>query len=150
MNINEDFDEIIDYARMWDWAPEWLLAKEIYSRFPNSYSILTPFAYSYLEQFIRATTHEYGDWPFDKEGNPKRYTVGYNLVRLAIEENADKPDYVELLEQAKQYFNNGDIRLKGERRNNVSHGIVHPDKWTKENFEELIHYLATISKFSQF
>lgn len=150
MNIDKDFDEIINYARMWDWAPEWLQVKDIYKKFPNSYSILTPFAYSYLEQFIRATTHEYGDRPFDIDGNPKRYTIGYNLVKLAIEENADKPNYIELLEQAKQYFNKGDLRLQGERRNNVQHGIVHPDHWEQENFEKLIHYIATISKFSMF
>ena len=48
VSVFEDFDEVMDYAHFWNWAPDWSVAKEIYRKFPDSYSILTPFAYSYL------------------------------------------------------------------------------------------------------
>lgn len=41
-----DFDEICDYAHMWNWAPDWYMVKQIYTTFPDSYSVLTPFAYT--------------------------------------------------------------------------------------------------------
>lgn len=59
MSVFDDFDLILDYAHMWNWAPDWYLAQSIYKKFPESYSILTPFAYSYLEEMIRTTTSDY-------------------------------------------------------------------------------------------
>ncbi len=53
MNIKNDFQEILDYAHYWNWAPDWLIVKEIYEKIPESYSVLTPFAYAYLEELIQ-------------------------------------------------------------------------------------------------
>lgn len=44
MNINNDFKEILNYAHMWNWAPDIDLMQEIYNNYNDSYSILTPFA----------------------------------------------------------------------------------------------------------
>lgn len=60
MSISKDFDKIFDHAHFWNWAPDWYMLKQIYTAFPDSYSILTPFAYTYLEELIRSTTSEYG------------------------------------------------------------------------------------------
>lgn len=49
MDIIKDFQEISDYAHYWNWAPDWLVVKNIYEKIPESYSVLTPFAYAYLE-----------------------------------------------------------------------------------------------------
>ena len=32
MSIEKDFDEILDYAHFWHWAPDWALVKEIYEK----------------------------------------------------------------------------------------------------------------------
>ena len=72
MNIKNDFQEILDYAHYWNWAPDWLIVKEIYEKIPESYSVLTPFAYAYLEELIRSTTSEYGRELLDEKGNQKR------------------------------------------------------------------------------
>ena len=32
MNIKNDFQEILDYAHYWNWAPDWLIVKEIYEK----------------------------------------------------------------------------------------------------------------------
>lgn len=60
MNINDDFIEICKYAHMWNWVPDWDIVQQIYKTYPDSYSILTPFVYTYLEELIRSTTSEYG------------------------------------------------------------------------------------------
>jgi len=83
-----DFDEICDYAHMWNWAPDWNMVKQIYTAFPDSYSILTPFAYNYLEELIRSTTSEYGIPLLDREGKKNNIKVGLKLVNLAIKENS--------------------------------------------------------------
>lgn len=72
MNITNDFQEILYYAHYWNWAPDWLVVKNIYEKIPESYSVLTPFAYAYLEELIRSTTSEYGRELLDENGNPKR------------------------------------------------------------------------------
>ena len=46
MSVFDDFETILDYAHMWNWAPDWNVVKDIYLRIPESYSVLTPFAYS--------------------------------------------------------------------------------------------------------
>ena len=86
MNINDDFKEILDYAHNWNWVPDWEIVKEIYQNVPNSYSVLTPFAYSYLEELIRSTTTQYGREFLDEKGKPKRRKVGLGLLKLAKEE----------------------------------------------------------------
>jgi hypothetical protein len=49
MNIEDELDEIVKYSHFWNWAPDWNVLKEVYKSFPDSYSLLTPFAYTYLE-----------------------------------------------------------------------------------------------------
>jgi hypothetical protein len=104
MSVFDDFDLILDYAHMWNWVPDWYLAQSIYKKFPESYSILTPFAYSYLEEMIRTTTSDYELPLFDRDKQPVKVSVGMALIALAIKENQNNPDYVALLEQAKRHF----------------------------------------------
>ena len=105
MSVFDDSDLILDYAHMWNWVPDWYLAQSIYKKFPESYSILTPFAYSYLEEMIRTTTSDYELPLFDRDKQPVKVSVGMALIALAIKENQNNPDYVALLEQAKRHFN---------------------------------------------
>lgn len=146
-----DFDEICDYAHMWNWAPDWYMVKQIYTTFPDSYSVLTPFAYTYLEELIRSTTSEYGVPLLDREGKKNNIKVGLKLVNLAIKENSQNQEYVELLENAKKYFKyNYDDPHEENGRNKVLHGHLHPRFWRKEDFEKLIHDIAKMSHFAGF
>lgn len=149
MNIDNDFDEIIKYAHFWNWLPDWDIVKKIYKEFPDSYSILTPFAYSYLEELIRSTTSEYGKSLIDKNGNMMKKKVGIQLIKIAIKEN-DNQDLISLLREYKKYFRVAQITDSGDNRNSVDHGFIHPISWTKESFEQLIHDIARISKFARF
>lgn len=150
MNINDDFNEILAYAHWRNWAPDIVLIKEIYSQFEDSYSILTPFAYCYLEELIRTTTSEYGRELLDKNGNPKKRKLGISLINLAQEENKDNIEYVELLQDIKDYFKTSTPLDSGNNRNSVNHGYMHSAFWTKESFEKLIHDIARLSKYSNF
>ena len=62
----EDRTEIIKHSHFWNWSPDWNVLFKIYDKFPDSYSVLTPFAYAYLEELIRSTTKEYGIKLYDK------------------------------------------------------------------------------------
>lgn len=105
MSINDDFTEIMNYAHYWNWLPDWIVVQEVYQAFPNSYSVLTPFAYSYLEELIRSTTSEYGIEIFDESGKPKNRKVGIRLINLAIDENKTRnQELVLLLEKMKSYY----------------------------------------------
>ena len=150
MNIDDDFKETMDYAHIWNWSPDWAVVQEVYQTFPNSFSVLTSFAYSYLEELIRSTTSEYGIQILDDSGKPKRRKVGISLINLAISENSRNPDYVALLEKTKSYFLFSNPIDKGENRNNVVHGYMHPRFWDKESFERLLHDIAILSKYSKF
>ena len=150
MSINDDFREIMDYAHFWNWLPDWGVVQEVYQSFPNSYSVLTPFAYSYLEELIRSTTSEYGIEVLDALGKPKRRKVGIGLINFAISENSSNQDYIELLEKAKAYFSPSKPTDVGDNRNNVVHGYIHPRFWDKESFERLLHDIASLSKCSKF
>ena len=150
MSIQEDFNEIIKYAHFWNWSPDWQVVKEIYHLKPESYSVLTPFAYTYLEEMIRSTTTEYGLPPFDRNGQRNRFKTGIYLINLAINENKSNQEYVKLLEKAKKYFTYTNKKIDENGRNNVMHGHIHPRFWYKEDFEELIHFIALLSKHSQF
>ena len=77
---------------MWNWAPDWHMVKQIYNTFPDSYSILTPFAYTYLEELIRSTTSEYGIPLLDREGKKNNIKVGLKLVNLTIKENSENQE----------------------------------------------------------
>lgn len=146
-----DFDEICEYAHMWNWSPDCHMVKQIYSAFPDSYSILTPFAYTYLEELIRSTTSKYGIPLLDREGKKNNIKVGLKLVNLAIKENPENQEYVELLEKAKKYFKyDYDDSHEENGRNKVLHGHLHPRFWSKEDFEKLIHDIAELSPFAGF
>ena len=77
----------------------------------------------------------------------KRYTVGTELINLAIEENSENKELVDLLEEYRKYFKSSTIFDEGDNRNSVSHGYTHPILWTKENFEELVKDIARLSDF---
>lgn len=151
MFLIADFDEICDYAHMWNWAPNWYMVKQIYTAFPDSYSVLTPFAYTYLEELIRSTTSEYGVPLLDREGKKNSIKVGLKLVNLAIKENSENQEYVELLEKVKKHFKYDYNDPQEENgRNKVLHGHLHPRFWSKEDFEKLIHDIAEMSQFAGF
>lgn len=151
MSVFDNFETILDYAHFWNWVPDWNVVKDIYSSIPESYSVLTPFAFTYLEEMIRSTTSEYGMPFFDREGKPNNFKRGKKLINLAIAENADKKEYVELLNKAKKYFMYVSDDLHNENgRNNVLHGHLHPRFWSKEAFEQLIHDIAELSPFAGF
>ena len=150
MNINNDFKEILDNAHTWNWAPDISLMQEIYNKYDNSYSILTPFAYSYLEELIRSTTSEYGRELLDKDGNPKKRKLGISLIKLAQEENKENTEYIKLLDEIKEYYKQSTPLDSGDNRNSVDHGYMHPRFWTQESFEKLIHDIARLSKYSKF
>lgn len=150
MNINDDFKEILDYAHMWNWAPDISLMQEIYNKFDNSYSILTPFAYCYLEELIRTTTSEYGREFLDKDGKPKMRKLGIALIKLAQDENKNNIEYIKLLDEIKEYYKQSTPLDSGNNRNSVDHGYMYPRFWTQESFEKLIHDIARLSKYSKF
>lgn len=150
MNITNDFQEILYYAHYWNWAPDWLVVKNIYEKIPESYSVLTSFAYAYLEELIRSTTSEYGRELLDENGNPKRRKVGLGLIKLAKEENNKNLEYIEKLDEFEKYFENSTDLDSGDNRNSVNHGYMHPRFWTQESFESLIHDIAIMSKYSRF
>ena len=150
MNINEDFNKIVSYTHAWHWCSDWDILQKIYNAFPESYSVLTPFAYSYLEEAIRSTTSEYGIEILDKNGNPKRRKVGLALIQLAQQENNDNIVYVKLLDELKKYFKESSSSDNGNNRNSVIHGYMHPINWKKESFENLIHDIARLSTYVGF
>lgn len=150
MSIFDDFEEIWNYSHYWNWAPDWLIVKEIYEKIPTSYSVLIPFAYSYFEEMIRTTTSEYSLPLVDHNRRPVKVKVGMALIKLAIEENKGNAEYVSLLEKAKSYFTYTEVSNDENGRNNVMHGRLHPRFWRQEDFEELIHNIAEMSKYARF
>ena len=151
MNVNDAFEEIMQHSHFWNWSPDWQVVKEIYDAFPNSYSVLSPFAYSYLEELIRSTTSEYGVEILDENGKPKKRRVGIRLINFAIEQNQDKsPEFIGLLEEMKEYFSPSKRTDEGDNRNSVAHGYMHPRFWNKESFENLIFDIAKLSKYAGF
>lgn len=103
-----------------------------------------------LEEMIRTTTSDYELPLFDRDKQPVKVSVGMALIALAIKENQNNPDYVALLEQAKRHFKYTQISIDENGRNSVMHGRIHPRFWTKESFEQLIHDIAVLSKYSRF
>lgn len=151
MNISDSFDEILNYSHFGNWAPDWGVVKEVYKAFPESYSILSPFAYSYLEEMIRSTTSEYGIELLDENGKPKKRKVGIGLIKLAIKENKpNSQEFVIILEEIKSYFFLSQSTDEGDNRNSVVHGYMHPRFWNKESFEKLIYDITRLSKYAGF
>ena len=152
MELNEAFDEIYNHTHMLNWGPDWEVLRRVYLAFPNSYSILTPFAYSYLEELIRSTTSEYGRELINKDGTFKKYRkVGTKLIDLAIKENkVSKPEFVKILPEIKSYFSHSEPTDFGDNRNSVAHGYMHARFWDLESFEKLIFDIAKLSKYAGF
>lgn len=150
MALEDSFGEIMNHSHFWNWAPDWQIAIEIYNTYPNAYSILSPFAYSYLEELIRTRTSDYGLDLRDKNGLPRKRKVGLGLIKLAIEENKNDQEFIELLEKLKQYFSASKNTDEGNNRNSVVHGYMHPRYWTQESFENLIKDIGRLSKFGGF
>lgn len=151
MSIEDAFAEIINYSHFWNWAPDWQITQEIYFSIPNSYSVLTPFAYSYIEELIRTRTSDYGIELRDKNGLPRKSKVGIGLINLAIQENKhNDQEFIKLLEELKLYFSTSKSTDKGNNRNSVAHGYMHPRFWSQESFENLIIDIARLSKFGAF
>ncbi|VXD11134.1 conserved hypothetical protein [Marinoscillum sp. 108] len=152
MKIEEAFEEIIKYSHYWNWAPDWGVVIDIYKTFPNSYSVLSPFAYSYLEELIRSTTSEY-PLQFQNEDQLvlKKKKVGMSLISLAISESKEKnPEYAIILEELKEYYYPSKITDEGDKRHSVAHGYIHPRFWSQESFEKLILDIAKLSKYAGF
>ncbi len=150
-SISDSFEEIILNSHAFNWAPDWQVVQDIYKAFPNSYSVLTPFAYSYLEELIRSNTSEYGREIYDENRNPKKRNVGMDLIKLAIKENREKkPEFVNILKEIKIYYYDSKSSDEGDNRHSVAHGYMHPRFWSKESFEKLIHDNARLSKFAGF
>ena len=149
-SIWDNFDEIIDYAHFRNWAPDWVVAKDIYRSFPNSFSVLTPFAYTYLEELIRSRTSEYGCEIVDSSGNEIRRRVGKNLIKLAREENQKDHEFLSALDIVERYFSQSSSKDRGTNRNSTVHGYMHAGLWYKESFEKLISDIVSISKHAGF
>ena len=148
MSFEKDIELIMNHAHFWNWLPDWGVVQEIYQAFPNSYSVLTPFVYAYLEELIRSMTSDYGI--LDEQGNSKNHTVSAKLIEIAIKENKEKQDLIELLEDTKRYFSRSSLFDKGDNRHSVAHGYLHPRFWDKESFEMLVHNIALLSQYSGF
>lgn len=135
---------------MWNWAPDWDVVQEIYAAFPNSYSVLTPFAFTYLEELIRSRTTEYKRSIVDEYGHEHTHRTGQKLLKLARQENQNDPEFLALLEEMSSYFSSGYADLGANNRNNVMHGSLHPRYWTQEQFEHLISDIARLSPHAGF
>lgn len=142
--MDEYFKKISLSAHL-NWLPDVELAIRIYRDIPEAYGVLFPFMYSYLEECIRSLTTE-----FERNllQDKKRYKVGMKLIDLAIKENSENKELVDLLEEYKKYFGRSIMLDEGDNRNSVNHGYTHPIQWTKENFEELIKDIARLSEFN--
>ena len=150
MSIEECFEEIMLYCHWRNWLPDWIIVQKIYQSFPDSYSILTPFAYAYFEELIRSTTSEYGMTAFDRETRQpiKKRKTSNQLIDLSIKENDGNEALVCLLEQMRSYYKNSDASDNGDNRHSTAHGYMHPRFWSKESFEQLIRDIASLSKHS--
>lgn len=69
---------------------------------------------------------------------------------MAKDENNQNLEYMQRLNEIKKYFENSTDLDSGDNRNSVDHGYMHPRFWTQESFENLIHDIAQISKYSRF
>ena len=75
LNIEKDFEEIENYAHFWDWLPDWNIVEKIYKTYQDSYSVLAPFTYAYLEELIRTLTTDYVLPLHDKDGKEKNTLI---------------------------------------------------------------------------
>ena len=77
--------------------------------------------------------------------------MGIGLLNLAIEENKSRnSELTSLLEKMKPYYVLSQPTDRGDNRNSVDHGYMHPRFWDKDSFENLIHDISLISKHAGF
>ena len=126
-----------------DWQCDLEQAFKIYDKFPDSYSVLIPFFFSYMEELIRSLTSNYHMQIYEDD---KEY-VGMPLVEKAIEKNSDNNKLIQLLKEIKKYYEKSSIFNKTYNRNGIVHGYVHPDNWTKETFKQLIKDINDLQFF---
>lgn len=126
-----------------DWQCDLEQAFKIYDKFPDSYSVLIPFFFSYMEELIRSLTSNYHMQIYEDD---KEY-VGMPLVEKAIKKNSDNNKLIQLLKEIKKYYEKSSILNKTYNRNGIVHGYVHPDNWTKETFEQLIKDINDLQFF---
>lgn len=148
--VQADLAIIQENTHLWNWAPDWAVFSSIYEQFPESYSVLTPFAYSYLEELIRSTTSEYGREFNDANGSPMKRRVGKRLISLARDENIDNSAYIEVLDKVSSYFDGSTDCDEGDNRNSTVHGYMHSRFWSKEAFEQLLHDIALLAPHAGF
>ncbi len=149
-DISDKIDIIIENAHFFNWAPYLDEAQEIYNKFPDYYSVIIPFFYTYLEELIRSNTSQYGREILDKNGKEKYRITGVKLIELAIKENPTNQEMITELNNLKKYFEPSTIFDSGNNRNSTLHGYMHPRFWTEDSFRELIDDIARFSKFSNF
>ena len=131
MNFNDDMEIILEYAHYWNWCPDLIEFQKIYNSFPNSFSVLTPFAYSYLEECIRSTTSDYGIEILDESGKTKKRQVGRTLISLAKNENISNTEYVKLLDELKLYLLNKQaifVGNSGVGKSSLTNAIMDDDE----------------------
>lgn len=148
--IEKNFNKILEHTHLFNWFPDWKVLIEVYKSFDNSYSVLLPFCYTYLEELIRTMTTEYEIDIINYKGEKQSIKTGISLINLAIHENKDNIELVKKLKESKQFFDFSVKNLGGNNRNNVMHGHIHPRLWKNENFENLISFIASISEFARF
>lgn len=148
--ILNSIETIIGYTDLLNWSPDWAIFRDVFDMFPNSYSLLTPFAYAYLEEIVRSTTSEYGLEVLDGKGEPIYRKSGKKLFALARRENKSNHDYIKLLNELEIYFGSSKSTDRGDNRNCVMHGSLHSKYWTKESFQKLLYDIARTAPFANF
>ena len=83
-NLKKDFSEILEYAHMWNWAPDLFIVEKIYDEVPNSFSVLTPFLYVYLEELVRSMTKNQYGVRLDDENSKKAKGLQIQTIRLRL------------------------------------------------------------------
>lgn len=149
-DIKNAFNTIEECAHMWNWLPDINIVVDIYEHYPDSYSVLLPFMYAYMEEVIRSTTSEYGREIVKNRKAVNNRKTGINLVKLAIEENQDNEEYVLILKDIEKYYKGSSAKNTGDNRNSTLHGYMHSRYWSKESFENVVKDIARLSPFARF
>lgn len=104
--------------------------------------------FTYLEESIRTLTSEYGMLE-PNESNTKN--VGQKLIKLAIEENEDNTELVNILNSIlNNHYQKFSLFEHGANRNNVEHGVVHSRLWSEEDFQSLVSNINDLGTYVRF
>jgi hypothetical protein len=118
-------------------------------KIPDSFQVLIPFAYSYLEDIVRSmTSTEYGVENKDGKFRVKCSKTIFDVIDQAIKENEKNENLVLALENIRKRFSHlKSINLfdNGGNRNSVAHGFLPPYYYSEDEFERLIKDIASIS-----